>query len=107
MSGAAAAMTIIATASSAPMTMGSQRRSENPSLPRDSARASARGRSPGSAPRTMAMLASRLSVRDPRIDDRVEHVDDEVHEDDDHGEDRDRALRERIVPRADRVHEHL
>ena len=57
MSGAAAAMTIIATASSAPMPMGSHRRSCGPSRPRAAPRDTGMGRSAGSARRTMAMGA--------------------------------------------------
>src|SRR3989442_14559928 len=59
-------------------------------------------RSPGCATRTAASGAG-SAVTDPRVDDDIEEIDDEVGQDEEGGEDEDDALHHGVVPREDRV----
>src|SRR6266849_9785783 len=107
MRGAAAASTIMATAIRMPSPSGSQRRRCPPRDRRGSSRPRVTPRSSDSARGLMAIAIPGLPVGDPRVDDRVEHVDGQVDDDDDHGEHGDGALGERVVPGPDGVHQHL
>src|SRR5262245_51422598 len=61
-------------------------------------------RGPGTAWRE-GLRATSAGMADPRVDDAVEHVDQEIEEDDDTGDQQDAALEGRIVAPADRFDE--
>src|SRR3954468_2208275 len=98
--------TSMMTAPAAPSGWRQKKNRSRPNVPPAPApaRASSAAKSATSTP-CFPAATGLVRVLDARIERRVEHVDQEVHDHDDDGDEHDEVLHDRIVARADRLDE--